>query len=416
MSDSGSSGPSFDDSSLSGPNISGPNIVGTGAGPRGQPLRVLHLLPRLSRGGGVQIVVRRLAEAADPAQIELHVATVRPELAIDGVLDLPVTLHPLGFEGDRYRPFDRVRLSNRVERIIQKINPDVVQVHSGFAWLGLSASIRRPKLPFVFEIHDAPGSGRHGRLTDAVEGIWSRVRRPAVVCHSASVERALVQRWRLPPSRIIRFPLAVDTTVFTPAPDAGDAERVALGIEPDAFVMIAVGRLVPSKRFDRAIAAAGRLSGHRRPVHLLIVGDGPERDRLQGEADACTTADVRLLGPKFGPDLATLLNASDVLVSTSEYEGFGLTLIEAMATGVAVVAVNAGGVADIVHDKATGYLVDPGNSEEFDSRLCSLRDDAQLLAGLGFNALSRARRLYSAPKMAEEFATVYRRVVPRAPE
>jgi glycosyltransferase involved in cell wall biosynthesis len=378
------------------------------------PIRVLHLLPRLSRGGGVQIVVRRLAEGIDAQRIDLHVATVRPRAVADELDDLPLTVHPLNFEGDHYRAIDRLALSNRVERLVQTIRPDVVQVHSGMAWLGLTTSIRWPRLPFVFEIHDSPGSGRHGRLTDVAEGRWSRLRRPRLVCHSASVESALVDQWKIPPARITRFPLAVDTNTFTPDPSAGEAAREGLSIPADAFAVIAVGRLVPSKRFEMAIAAAARLGDGTRPIHLLLVGDGPERERLTALAAGQNHATVHMCGPVFGTDLSALLNSANCLVSTSEYEGFGLTLIEAMAVGTPVVAMLAGGVGDIVRDGENGFLVDLGDEEALVLRLRSLRDEPDLAANLGFNALSHARRLYSIPRMAAEFTEVYSSVLDSA--
>ena len=129
-----------------------------------------HVLGRLSPGGGVQVVVRGLIQHLDPERVESHVITTRPWTERDLLDEVPAQIHPLGYERAGFRVRDRVWLCTAVARRLMKIRPDVVQLHSGIAWMGVLARLVMPRTSFVLEAHDAPGSGRHRRRNDQFEG------------------------------------------------------------------------------------------------------------------------------------------------------------------------------------------------------------------------------------------------------
>jgi glycosyltransferase involved in cell wall biosynthesis len=386
-------------------------LVGEVAATTGvRPLVVAHLLGRLSSGGGVQVVVRRLAGHADPGSLDLHVVTMRPPW--DDVSDLPVTLHPLGFAGSRLRAVDRVRIMWGAAREVRRIRPQVVQLHSGMAWMGLLARAVALRTPFVLEVHDAPGSGRHGRWTDRFEGFCIRRLGMTAVCHSRQVADALQDRSNVPARRIRRFPLGVETDRFRPR---GDEERTAFrachGLPGEGLLAVSVGRPVPSKRFDLAVEAVARARARGAEVSLLLIGSSgdsalEEQVRTQGVSDH-----VHLWGGVPDDVLQAAVGSADVLVSTSEYEGFGLTLIEGMACGLPVVATAVGGVTDVVVDGVTGFLVPPGDAGAVAARLCELANSPALRARMGEAALQRARSRFPADRGAREFTGVYRELV-----
>lgn len=385
-------------------------------GPAGStsPLVVVHALGRLSPGGGVQVVVRGLAGGLDPSEIDLHVVTSRPWREVDDVDGLALTLHPLDFAGNRLTVRVRARLMVGVARWVRRLRADVVQVHSGIGWLGLLARCTSPRAAFVLEVHDAPGSGRHGARTDSFEGWMVRRLGVVAVCHSRQVEAAIGDLWHTKATSVRRFPLGVDTDMYVPVEtSARETWRKENGIDPGSFLLVGIGRGAPSKRFDLAIdvAAAARAGGA--PVELVIIGPG-EMPNLRERAEAQGISDhVHLFDSRYDDDLAIAVASADVLVSTSEYEGFGLTLVEGMACGLPVVAMSVGGVVDLVDDGVTGHLVTSGDVAEHAGRIVELAADPDAAAAMGAAGRARVEALFSHQAVARNFTHLYQELARR---
>ena len=377
--------------------------------PPSRPVRVAHLLGRLGRGGGVQVVVRQLARNVDQGAVELHLVSLRPMIASDHVDEVPIEFHGIAPETDPFNPGSRPKASLAVLRTLRNISPDVVQVHSGVAWLGVLASVFI-RAPFVFESHDAPGSGRHSRVTDFLEGIWVRLRRVHVVCHSASVSREVERRWRVPQERVVTFPLAAEVASL-PAGYDRPAVRERLGINDTDVVLVAVGRFVPSKQFDVALRVLKQLRDRGLSVKLVLIGSGPEHDRLNELHDSLgVSPHVIMPGPLFDEDLASALHTCDILISSSAYEGFGLTLVEGMRAGLPVVATAVGGVTDIVLDGKTGFLVEDGDLESLVTAVGRLVENQELRQQFAKCGQARADALYTPIALAKNFTNLYQRI------
>ena len=137
-----------------------------------------------------------------------------------------------------------------------------------------------------------------------------------------------------------------------------------LGLPEDSRLVGLVGRLWPQKRVKDAIWAADLLKVIRDDVHLLVIGDGPQRDRLRRFRDQVRIADkVHFLGERS--DVPRLMPHFDVLWSTSGYEGQSNVVLEAMAAGVPVVATDIPGTRELVSAGETGYLVPVGDRAGF---------------------------------------------------
>lgn len=378
----------------------------------GEPVRVAHVIGRLSTGAGVQIVVRRLITNARPERVELHVVTARGRREPDRLEELPAQVHMVGHTGP-YRGMARLKVMWGVARHVRRIRPDVVQLHSGITWMGLLARFAAPRAAFVLEVHDAPGSGRHGAMTDRAEGWWVRAGGATAVCHSSSVEAEVRRRWHPPDGRVVTFPLAVDTDLFRPRSAAERSEwRRSEGIPEDMVLVIVVGRLAPSKRFDRAVEGVATLAAEGLPVGLVVVGQGALADQLREQADRLGAGGrVWFVGLRQGEELARAYAAADILCSASEYEGFGLTLIEGMATELPAVAVAVGGVTDLVVDGVTGRLVDPVDADGPDSGLLAgLRElavDAGARRSLGVAGRQRVLERFGVDAFVESFTELY---------
>lgn len=145
-------------------------------------------------------------------------------------------------------------------------------------------------------------------------------------------------------------------------------------LAPSGEVLVGyVGRLAPEKQVER-LAAVCRLPG----VRVVIVGDGPARSRLARELPGAV-----FLGHRSGPDLARAYACLDLFVHTGPFETFGLTVQEAMASGLPVVAPATGGPLDLVRHGQTGFLIPPGDDQALRERVYELVRAPELRAAFG---------------------------------
>ena len=151
---------------------------------------------------------------------------------------------------------------------------------------------------------------------------------------------------------------------------------------PDALVVLAMGRLVPIKRLERLIDAVALVAPQFPSLRLAMVGDGEERATLEALADARGIRDVVGFAG-WSSDTPSWYAAADMVTLTSDREGTPLALIEAAASGRPVVAGDVGGVADIVIDGETGFVVAHDDVPAFADRLSRLASDPGLRAQAG---------------------------------
>lgn len=174
-------------------------------------------------------------------------------------------------------------------------------------------------------------------------------------------------------------------------------------------VLTHVSNFRPLKRVEDVVRIFARVRGEM-PARLYLVGDGPERPRVE--------ALVRSLGLAGGvkffgecADVADVLQASHVFLLPSETESFGLGALEAMACGVPVVASNVGGLPEVVLDGETGFLAPVGNVEEMSKQVRRLLTDEGLHARMSRAARSRAEAHFQLEPAVQRYEAAYRRVV-----
>ena len=171
-----------------------------------------------------------------------------------------------------------------------------------------------------------------------------------------------------------------------------------------------VGRLWPQKRVKNAIWSADLLKVIRDDVHLLVIGDGPHRDRLRRYRDQVRIRDkVHFLGERG--DVPRLMPHFDLLWSTSAYEGQSNAILEAMAAGVPVVATDIPGTRELVLPGVTGHLVPVGDRAAFAKHTDHLLNDPATAARFGAAARERVQKEFSVEKMVSRHAELYREVL-----
>ncbi|MBV8990914.1 MAG: glycosyltransferase [Solirubrobacterales bacterium] len=165
--------------------------------------------------------------------------------------------------------------------------------------------------------------------------------------------RRMIQIERIDPQRIEIVPVGIP-----PRPMMGHDVREELEIPVGAPVVTAVGHLRPQKAFEVLLEATAVLRPSMPSLRVLMVGDGPERTKLEGLIDSLNLRDsATILGVRR--DVMDVLAASDIAVCCSDFEGSPQAVIEYMAAGKPVVATRVGGLPDLVEDGVTGVLVEP---------------------------------------------------------
>jgi glycosyltransferase involved in cell wall biosynthesis len=199
----------------------------------------------------------------------------------------------------------------------------------------------------------------------------------------------------------------VDTDRFAPRP--GDAARLRLefAIPQDRVVIGSVGRLVPIKDHPTLLRAAERLLRAGRNVHVLVAGAGPDLEKLKAQVATSEVLRERVTFVGATDRVPELMNAMDVFVLPSICEGMSNTILEAMASGLPVVATSAGGNPELVENGQSGLLFSPSCVESLTQHLVRLTDDSELRTQLGKDARQRAVNLFSLSGMIQRYRDLY---------
>jgi phosphatidylinositol alpha 1,6-mannosyltransferase len=327
--------------------------------------------------GSVVQVLRHLRRTGHQA---MAMAPGNPPAACEGFE--VVALPSVGFPG-----YPQVRVpmlvTGTVARELARFAPDVIHLASPFALGGpvvrAAASLGIPVVA-VYQTDVAGFALRYG-LTAASNIAWRRIRSIHERAHitlapSPTAGRDLEQHG-IP--RVHIWPRGVDTEAFSPAHRTADL-RARLA-HPGEVLVGFVGRLAAEKQVED-LAVLGDLPG----VRLVVIGDGPERERLTRRLTG-----AHFMGSLSGTDLSRAVASLDVMVHPGPYETFCQAAQEAMASGVPVVAVGAGGLLDLVDSSRTGWLYPPGDLQALRAHIADLAGDQAKRQAMGTAALESVR-------------------------
>lgn len=357
---------------------------------------VLSLQP-----GGLENGVVNVVNGLDPDRFRSSVTCLKEAGAFAARLRArDVVVHAMGL-----KPGNDLALPFRLARLFRRTATEVVHTRNAEAFfygvLGAKlAGVRR----VVHSEHGRvlPDTPRRMlaqrvllRLTDAAFAVSEQLRRD-LVAHLGVPERRFEVIYN-----------GVDSTRIMRA-DRGVARR-ALGAGGDDLVIGSVGRLVSVKNYELLLRAFARVAASRARVRLLLVGEGPERGRLErAAAEAGIASRTELLGHR--EDVADLLVGLDVFVLPSVSEGMSNTLLEAMAAGVPVVASDVGGNPEIVEDGRSGLLFPSRDEAALAARLARLLDDPSARDELGRAGRERVAREFSMGAMIDRYEALYERI------
>jgi glycosyltransferase involved in cell wall biosynthesis len=360
--------------------------------------RVLQLVLSLSPGGTERLVIeiaRRLS-----ARVDMRVC------CLDGPGSWAAELVASGVPVDSLdrRPGFRPGLAWLLARYIRTHSVDVIHCHhySPFVY-GQLAALLRPGLRVVFT--------EHGRLDDRGPSPKRRIVNPwlgrlpfRIFSVSADLRRHMIAEG-LPASRVEVVYNGIEPGMPPTAAERARARQM-IGVGDDEITVGTVGRLDPVKDLPTMLTAVGTARRAGAIARLIVVGDGPERPALEACAAALGLADVvRFTG--YRADVRALLPACDIYVNTSTHEGVSLTILEAMAASLPVVATDAGGNREVVADGETGVLVPPRDPAACAGALAHLAADGERRKVMGRRGRERVVRQFSIDAMLARYLEAY---------
>jgi glycosyltransferase involved in cell wall biosynthesis len=186
--------------------------------------------------------------------------------------------------------------------------------------------------------------------------------------------------------------------------------RRQLGVGPDAFVVGWVGRMTAVKRTDDVVRAFRELLDRDVDAYLCLVGDGPDRPRLEKLAHELGIV-RRCLFVGYQDDVAPYYEAIDVLLLPSVNEGTPVSVIEALAAGRPAVATRVGGVPDVVRDGVDGHLVEVGDASTLGERLAELAHDPARRDEMGREGRARVIERYAVSRLVDDIDALYRELL-----
>jgi glycosyltransferase involved in cell wall biosynthesis len=361
--------------------------------------RILQIIPTLVRGGAEkQLTLLATGLAAKGWDVHVcvltHTGPLEADLRRAGV--------PLTFINKRWKldPFAYLRL----KREIQRLQPDLVHT-----WL-FAANAYGRQAAFAAGVKHVVAGERSvdpwkGMMHLTIDRYLAR-RTERIVTNSSGVRDFYVRKG-LSSEKFTVIPNGI--APFSPPANAvSRGELLAeLGLPADAKLIGAIGRLWPQKRLKDVIWSADLVKCVRDDCHYLIIGDGPQRNRLERFTEKCEVSDrVHFLGERN--DIPRILPHFDLLILASGYEGQSNAIMEAMSAGVPVVASDIPGNRDLVVNGETGFLVEVGDRSGLTQKALMILGDQELAKKLGSTGKERMLYEFSIEKMVERHEEMYR--------
>jgi glycosyltransferase involved in cell wall biosynthesis len=280
--------------------------------------------------------------------------------------------------------------------------PDVVHAHSG-VWGPAARAARHAGTRRV--IHTVHGLlDREPWFGPALKR-WAGWHTDVVAAVSAPLRDYLVERARVPARKVVTLPNGIDTTQFTPDGPRG-ALRTRLGVAPERRLVGIVARFAPVKNHALLIDAFARVAERDPSVDLVLIGDGELREAITAQVHARgLVARVHFAG--LSADTAAWYRDLTVFSLTSVAEGTSISVLEAMATGLPIVATAVGGTPALLADGAAGVLVPSNDPLALADALTAVLGDPARRQQLGEAARARACAVYSAEQMVRAYEHLY---------
>ncbi|MFC6919164.1 glycosyltransferase family 4 protein [Meiothermus taiwanensis] len=360
--------------------------------------RLLYIITRAEPGGAQVHLLELLRSFRD--RFELHVGVGEEGFLTEEARRIGVRVHMLPSLVHSLDPRRDWAAVGEARRLIRSLQPHLIHLHSSKAGMVGRLAARLEGAPAVFTAHG-------WAFTNGVS--WQR---KAVAIPSEALAARLggeiITVSRYDYSLALRYRVASPQKMVVIHNGLPDAPYQASPASDGVVRIVMVARFAAPKDHGLLLQALAGLGGLRWEVELI--GDGPLQPFAEEQAARLGIGDrVRFVGARN--DVAERLARAHIFVLASNYEGFPLSILEAMRAGLPVVASNVGGVAEAVTDGETGFLVPRGDLQALRGRLAQLIENPQLRAQMGVAGRARYKAHFTLEQMLEKTLAVYEKAL-----
>jgi glycosyltransferase involved in cell wall biosynthesis len=353
--------------------------------------RILYVIGQLRRGG-TEYQLYYLLRSIDRAHYHPEVVVwnfCEADSYLDQIQALNVPLHllPAGLS--------RLRKLRELRRVVRQLKPEIVHSYSFYTNFAAWQATRGSNAIAIGSIRQDFVTER--QVSGLILGRLSACLPIIQISNNLAAQKTVEQSAGLfKPSHVhvVRNGIDIDGTRLVPLPQNGSS-------------LLAIGRLYPEKRWDRLLTAIALLAGRKVAFSVRLAGAGPLLEELRLQARHLGLDGlVQFLGRR--DDVPILLKESSFLIHTADAEGCPNVVMEAMASGRAVVATDAGDVPCLVEDGKTGFVVRRGDDAMLVERMATLINDHNLCRQMGEAGRAKAEREFGLHRLVKETLTAYR--------
>ncbi len=369
-------------------------------------IRVVHIVPMLSPGGAERVavhIVRGLnRQRFEPAVISF---TGRLGCDLDSLLeDAGVEVLYLG----KQPGFDH-RMYYRLPPVLKECRPDIVHTHLHVLRYALPFLLLCTKSSLLHTVHNLAEREIEPRLRWLQRYALNHGVVPVAVAEEVAI--SLRRLYGIHRCQVIPNGIPTDRYARPKIPCKEWRAREGFGENDALFVCVA--RFAPQKNHALLLRAFAQGPASEANAHLVLVGEGILREQLEMQTKNLGLASqIHFLGLRS--DIPDVLNAMDVFVLSSDYEGNPLSVMEAMAAGLPIVSTAAGGVPDLCASGKEGFIVPPGDVQALSDAMTSLLGNRELRQTLGMAAARRARENFDVSTMVQGYEGLYENLVERS--
>ncbi|OIN93770.1 hypothetical protein CO015_02795 [candidate division WWE3 bacterium CG_4_8_14_3_um_filter_42_11] len=353
------------------------------------PTPILYIIHTAAKGGA-EVMLYNLIKCLDRKRFKPHLLVIYNKNGDPNFFDsLNIPILKI------YRRPKTLGIGLLIKTVlfIRKINPTIVHTHlfGGDTWGRIAAILA--KVPVIITTEHSTNL-KETRLQRVIKKILSQ-KTKRITAISQSVKEFSVKMDSIFQDRLRVIPNGVDTQFYSPS------KRKLF-----PRYIISIGRLVEEKGFDVLIGAFEKAQTRHSEIKLYIVGEGPSDQNLkQLVKDRNLSQSVSFLG--YRDEVKKLLGGAEIYVQTSKVEGLGISILEAMATGLPVIATQVGGIPEVIRNQYNGILIEPNNTEDLSQAINMLLENRPFAQRIGRTARKTVVEKYSLKTMVSRYEKLY---------